>query len=276
MQDKLSSLELHRVWQQILNVAAIRGAASLSATYGAFHGERLEGEVSFPAYQEAYEELVTSLLENEPSIRTQVKQILLTSSPQLRTINALILTQVATGWIRENRLKGGDTWDLMKRTGLSSDGLDLLRRQVERVHEAYSSLFTSSKTALKARRAEMQLIQEAIEVESHNFGKGSGQYDRVLVKAKAHLVLIWAIRLAMLHNEASTLPSTILVKFSTDGRIASHRSEVAVGITALNLGFNLQSCYSVFPLAILRGKESLDTYSTLLRSTFEELNGLVS
>jgi hypothetical protein len=74
------------------------------------------------------------------------------------------------------------------------------------------------------------------------------------------------------YNNIGPIPNKLQLKLTLDGRMIGGKSQVLVGIIPLNLGYNVQSEKSTFPLMIINGSDQdLKLLESSTKSLVEEL-----
>ena len=184
--------------------------------------------------------------------------------------------KIAGRWIKAHKLNGAQSWDLMKKLQISLDQLDMLRFELERKHENFEGFIASSKTTGTLRRAEQEVLQGKLGMTEVDHGIDVESQEAIVgVRANLQEVLHWVLDLAISHNPGEELPDTLFIKVSSDGRTVNKKNEVVFGFTPMNIGLNLQSCYSFLPVAVIRCKENYEAYKKYFQPCFSELQNLV-
>jgi len=150
-------------------------------------------------------------------------------------------------WVKERKLTTKETWDLVVQTDLSDTQLTKLRFGLNNARDGLCGLLASPRSVGTLRRAEYKAIGERLETK-HIVG-GDGVF---LSPEKS---LKWIVEL---YGEDFDEEKTYSWKVSIDGKLFGNDDikMVMVGLTPLGFeGVAVQSCYAVFPVALVCGTE---------------------
>ena len=174
------------------------------------------------------------------------------------------------GMFRVPRLSAKQAWDLMLMSGMSDDKWKVFR---ERVRDLWGDngvrLFPSLNSIISERDKEKEFIMKKLRVRETKDKQGAF----CLIEDAMKLV----VELYGLDDKQSGKEESVNCKWkvSVDGKVYGRQKKkmVLVGITPLGLTSKIseQSCFSVFPLAMICGTEDPEELEEQLKDLWEEM-----
>jgi hypothetical protein len=167
--------------------------------------------------------------------------------------------------VKMMKLTPEETWDLQIKANLTDEQLDKVRKVLGQKREGLDGILCCSKTSGQVRRQEQKDLFEQLHRKKTSSG---GTYFSVRQSMRLLIDLYGGGR------EAYGEEKMYRWKLSIDGRKISGQDQVMMGITPLDFGLAVQSCYNTFPIAIVCGKEDYTFLKSEWKELFAEVEGI--
>jgi hypothetical protein len=173
-----------------------------------------------------------------------------------------IVKETKRDLIKLLKLTPDESWDLQIKSGLSDEQLDKVRLVLGQKRDGFERLLSCSRSTQKIRNAEQSSLFARLKRKRTK----SGGTMISLREAMRLLTDLYGIT-----GEKDTIYKW---KLGIDGRKIAKMDQVMCGITPLDFGLAVQSCYNTLPVAIVCGKEDVDFLLEEWKELFEEIKEL--
>jgi hypothetical protein len=175
-------------------------------------------------------------------------------------VGKAIIEEVKMNLVNLLKLSPDDTWDLQIKAGLTDEQLDKVRLVLGEKRQGFERLLSCSKSSGIVRRKEQSALFSKLKRKKSISG---GTYFSLAASMRLLIELYGGGEAGGYVGNAKTFKW----KVSIDGRKIAGKSQVMCGITPMDFGLAVQSCYNTFPVAIVCGKEDVE----FLREEWKEL-----
>jgi hypothetical protein len=197
--------------------------------------------------------VLAKLMKNTLNWQKQVKNTI---------VGREIVEETKRDLIKLLKLTPDESWDLQIKASLSDEQLDKVRLVLGQKRDGLERLLSCSRTTEKIRSAE----------QSHLFAR----LKRKRTKSGGTMISIReAMRLLMdLYGVTGEEGTIYKWKLGIDGRKIAKKDQVMCGITPLDFGLAVQSCYNTLPVAMVCGKEDEAFLVEEWKELFQEIKEL--